>query len=226
MMPRIAFINPNSTELMTEEMVAVARAAAGASAEVIGLTNRAGPPAIQGAEDAAACLPGLFATCDAALRAGVDAIVVGCFDDTGLDEVRAMAGCPVTGLGEAGCLVATLHSPDFAVVTTTAGSVPVIEENILRMGLAPRCRGVFAAHVPVLDLLAGIDRVQATLQSVSATAPGAAIVLGCAGMSPLADRIAAGATVPVIDPARAALGLVLSALDATRTPRVQPALSM
>lgn len=211
----VAFLNPNSTESMTREMVEVARRAARGVAAVTGLTNIGGPPAIQGVEDAEASLPGLTRIAARAAREGAGALVVACFDDTGLADLRASAGRPVIGLGEAGCLAASLLASRFAVVTTTAGSVPVIEENISLMGLAPRCHGVFAANVPVLDLPHRLDLVRATLRAVADAAPGVAIVLGCAGMAPLAGRIAEGAPVPVVDPVRAALGLALAALDAS-----------
>lgn len=224
MIPRIAILNPNATARMTEDMVAAAQAALGGRAEIFGLTNTGGPPAIQGEADAVACLPGLCALYDRALSEGVDGVIVGCFDDTGLAELRARAGGPITGLGEAGCLVASLHRVGFAVLTTTEGSVPVIEDNIDLMGLAPRCRGVFAAGVPVLELPHRVAELRAALGQIREAAPEAAVVLGCAGMSPLAVQIAEGVAGPVIDPVLAASGLILSAVQAGARPDAAPVL--
>ncbi len=70
---------------MTEAMVAAARAAL-PGVEVLGWTNTDGPPAIQGPEDGAAAVPGCCALLPAAAQAGVEAMVIGCFDDTGLAE--------------------------------------------------------------------------------------------------------------------------------------------
>ncbi|ABV95527.1 Asp/Glu/Hydantoin racemase (plasmid) [Dinoroseobacter shibae DFL 12 = DSM 16493] len=213
---RLAILNPNATRTMTDDMVTAARAAVPTDVEVVGYTNLAGPPAIQGAEDALACLPGLFALYDTALAEGATGVVVGCFDDTGLAELRARCAGPIAGLGEAGCLAASLHRAEFAVLTTTEGSVPVIADNIDLMGLAPRCRGVVAAGVPVLGLAAGLPQLRATLAGLLETAPEAAVVLGCAGMSPLAGQIAEGVDVPIIDPVLAATALVLSAARAAQ----------
>ena len=142
---RIAILNPNATRSMTADMLAIARASVAHETEVIGLTNTAGPPAIQGEADAMACLPGLFALADEARALEADAIVIGCFDDTGLARLRAQMPCPVVGLGEAAMIAAALAAPRFAVLTTTEGSVPVIRHNIEAMGLGPRCDMVRAA---------------------------------------------------------------------------------
>lgn len=87
---RLIYINPNSTAAMTDAIVAVARQAA-REHEVIGWTNRDGPPAIQGPEDGAKAVTGIAALLPEARKAGADAIVIACFDDTGLAEIRAAA---------------------------------------------------------------------------------------------------------------------------------------
>ena len=78
---RLLYLNPNSTEAMTQSMVAAAQAAA-PWAEISGWTNVDGPPAIQGAADGAAAVPGLQAMLPEARDFGADALVIGCFDDT------------------------------------------------------------------------------------------------------------------------------------------------
>lgn len=215
---RIAILNPNSTAAMTEDMVVMAGSVAGPGIEITGMTNRAGPPAIQGVADADACLPGLFRLAEQAVAQGADALIVGCFDDTGLALMRARFACPVVGLGEAGMLMATLATPQFAVLTTTEGSVPVIEDNIAAMGLAPRCMTVRAAGIPVLELEDRVADLRRALQALAAESGGAAIVLGCAGMSRLAAGLAtAPGLPPLVDPVRAAVALAASALRSAVT---------
>jgi allantoin racemase len=211
---RIVILNPNATEAMTDDMVTTAAAIAGAGIEVSGMTNHRGPPAIQGAADAEACLPGLFGLAEQATSQDADALIIGCFDDTGLAAMRARFPCPVIGLGEAGMLMATLNAPRFAVLTTTDGSVPVIRDNIEAMGLAPRCDVVRAAGIPVLDLGARIDDLRAALRKLAGETDGAAIVLGCAGMSPLATALIEPGQPRLVDPVRAAIALAASTLDA------------
>jgi allantoin racemase len=211
----IAILNPNATASMTDDMVELAGRDLPPGVSVIGLTNAGGPPAIQGPEDAAACLPGLMSLFGQAERQGVDAVIIGCFDDTGLDRLRRQGGVPVVGLGEAGCMLAALAAPRFHVVTTMQGSVPVIEENIRAMGLAHRCASVRASGVPVLELGARVAEVDAAIAAVLAGDPRATIVLGCAGMSRIAPSLRTAAEARLIDPVRAALGLAAGVIAAS-----------
>jgi allantoin racemase len=210
-MMRIAILNPNATRAMTEDMVEIAQASLPEGLEVLGLTNAAGPPAIQSEADAIACLPGLFALFDLPEVQRADAVVIGCFDDTGLAELRARRRCPVVGLGEAGMLAATLTAPRFAVLTTTRGSVPVIEANLRAMGLAPRCDGVRAADVPVLELNHRVPDLRLALSDLARATDAGAVVLGCAGMGRLAGDLAAPGLPVLIEPVRAALWLAVAA---------------
>jgi allantoin racemase len=210
---RIVIVNPNSTVSMTEDMVEIARATMPPGVEITGLTNAAGPPAIQGEADAIACMPGLFAIAERPEVAQADALVIGCFDDTGLGDLRAKMRCPVVGLGEAGVIAATLSAPRFAVLTTTEGSVPVIAANIDAMGLGPRCDGVRAARVAVLDLAHRIPDLRHALSGLAADTGTGAIVLGCAGMGRLASDLAEPGLPALIDPVRAAVSLAASVVQ-------------
>lgn len=202
---RVVFFNPNASAHMTDGIAAVAQAAL-PDAEVLGWTNAAGPPAIQGAEDGAAALPGLRARLPELHTVGADALVIACFDDTGLAELRAAAPCPVIGIGQASFHMAALRGPGFAVLTTLQVSVPVIEENLAASGLAPVCHGVHASGIPVLqveegapEVLADLSRQIAQLADQGATS----VVLGCAGMAQHLHRLQAHSPVPLIDPVRA-----------------------
>src|SRR5204862_4281086 len=108
--------------------------------------------AIEGYVDGALAVPGLLDEIGAGEAAGVDAHIIACFDDTGLDAARALATAPVIGIGEAACHVASLVAGRFSVVTTLSRSIPILEQNLVRYGLASRCASVRAAEVPVLEL--------------------------------------------------------------------------
>lgn len=223
---RITILNPNATQSMTDEMVTAAQIAVGHLAKVEGLTNTRGPVSIQGPKDAADCLPGLFGLFDTALSEGADAIVVGCFDDTGLNDLRARHAAPVIGLGEAGCIAASLASERFSVVTTLAVSVPVIADNIRAMGFGNRCNGVHPSGVPVLDLNSGTDSVSRVLNTIDAilkTDPHQSIVLGCGGMTAIASQLTPSVPTHVIDPVVAAAHMCLMVVSARARPTERPA---
>ncbi|MBU2358498.1 MAG: aspartate/glutamate racemase family protein [Alphaproteobacteria bacterium] len=202
----IVIINPNSTVAMTETMLSTARRMM-PDARIEGWTSHDGPPAIQGPEDGAACIPPLLTLVAEAEEAGARIIIIGCFDDTGLAEARAMTDCVVLGIGEAAYAQAA-RLGQFSVVTTLAVSVPVLESNIAALGLTPRCARVRASGVPVLDLesspATAIPRILAEARAAVADDDIRAIVLGCAGMVDVAAQ-APDFPVPLIDGVRAAL---------------------
>lgn len=216
---RIAVINPNSTVSMTEKMAAAARAACDATIEA--RTCAGSPPAIQGPADAAAAIPHLLAEARAAEADGADAVIIGCFDDPGLEEVRAALRIPVLGIGQAAYHAAVLLGHRFSVVTTLSVSVPGIEENIRRYGLETHCLKVRASEVAVLELEElGSDaaaRVSAELgRAVAGEGPGA-IVLGCAGMADLVAPLSAEHGLPVIDGVAAAAAMASALVRLSRT---------
>ncbi|WP_404404797.1 aspartate/glutamate racemase family protein [Pelagibacterium halotolerans] len=209
---RILLINPNSTAEMTASIASEARLAARGNTEIVALNPPDGPAAIQGAADGEAALPGLFALFDKEVAThSHDAVIIACFDDTGLWELRRRARVPVIGIGEAGYLAGSVMGMRFSVVTTLQISVPVLEGNLERYGLAKRCARVRASGVPVLAL--ETDR-QASIEAIADTIAAAlredecdSIVLGCAGMAGLADDMSERFGVPVIDGVAAAVGL-------------------
>ncbi|MDK3019066.1 aspartate/glutamate racemase family protein [Pseudodonghicola flavimaris] len=195
---RLLYLNPNSTGSMTDGIVTAARQAV-PGVEVLGWTNHDGPPAIQGPQDGARAVSGLLSRLPEARAAGVDAIVIACFDDTGLEQLRAEAHCPVIGIGQAAMAVAALHRGRFGIVTTLDVSVPVIETNVTAYGHRAACAGVLASGLPVLEVEAGGAAVEAQLvRTILRSRDNGAevIVLGCAGMSRLKAPLArqSGAT--------------------------------
>jgi len=204
---RLLLINPNSTVAMTEAAAAVARRML-PEAEILGWTNHDGPPAIQGPEDGIAALGGLRALLPRARAERVDALVIACFDDTGLEEIRAKAHCPVIGIGQAAMHLATLLGGRFSVVTTLPVSVPVIEANVAAYGFGGHCARVRPSGLPVLEVEAAGPRVMARLaDEIAAAASGdgaATVVLGCAGMAPLRPSLQESSPVPLVDGIEAA----------------------
>jgi allantoin racemase len=208
---RIHIVNPNSTVSMTEKIAAAARDVAASGTDIVAVTSLKGPPAIQGHYDGALAVPGLLEEIARGEADGVDAHVIACFDDTGLDPARALARAPVIGIGEAGYHLASLIAGRFSVVTTLSCSVPILEDNLRRYGLAGRCARVRASEVPVLALEeAGSDarrRVSDEIAAAILEDRAEAIVLGCAGMADLARWLSDLHEVPVIDGVAAAVKL-------------------
>lgn len=206
----IIIINPNSTASMTQTMQETARKAV-PGAQIVGWTSYDGPAAIQGPKDGAAAVPPLLKLVAKANDQGATAIIIGCFDDTGLAQARDLSHCPVIGIGQAAYHTASLIGPRFSVVTTLAASVPVLEARLVAYGLDKNVGCVRASGVPVLAL--EMDRDNASTQVLAEARKAVeeddiqCVVLGCAGMTHIADTYGPTFPVPMIDSVRAAARL-------------------
>ncbi|OWJ68873.1 aspartate/glutamate racemase family protein [Inquilinus limosus] len=208
----ILVVNPNTTAGMTAKIAAAAAAVAAPGTRVTAVNPETGPASIEGWVDGALAVPALLREIARGEARGVAGHVIACFDDTGLDAARSLAAVPVVGIGEAAFHVASLLAGRFAVVTTLGRSIPVIEANLQRYGLASRCARVRAAEIPVLELERPGSEAEARISAEIAAAlegdRAEAIVLGCAGMADLATRLSARHGVPVVDGVAAAVTLV------------------
>lgn len=206
---RMLVVNPNTTVSMTNKIAVAARAAASPATEIIAVNPKEGPVSIEGYYDEAISLPGLLKV--VAECSETDAIIIACFDDTGLDAVRCMTDAPVLGIGEAGFHAASILSNRFSVVTTLSRSIPAIEHNLVRYGLMARCAKVRASEVPVLDLeneqSGAYRKISAEIARAIEEDRAEAIVLGCAGMTHLAATLSTEHGIPVIDGVAAAVAI-------------------
>ena len=198
---RLLVINPNSTASMTEKIGAAARAVASPGTEIVAVNPVDSPVSIEGYYDEALCVPALLQIIRDAPEA--DAVIIACFDDTGLDAARCLTDRPVIGIGEAAYHFASMLSNKFSVVTTLARSVPALEHNLHKYGLSARCARVRSSEVAVLELEhKGSDarrRISAEIGRAVTEDRAEAIVLGCAGMADLAASLATEHGLPVLD---------------------------
>jgi len=208
---RILIINPNTTASMTEAIGKAALKVASVGTTIVAVNPDNGPASIQGAEDGEAALPGLFEVFDRHMsdEDPYDAVVIACFDDTGLVELRARSDLPITGIGEAAYRLAAETAAPFSVVTTLAVSIPVLEYNIKSYGLAAFCARVRASEVPVLDIerhpRESLSRIGAEIAVAMVNDQCRSIVLGCAGMADMARILENEYSIPVIEGVSAAV---------------------
>lgn len=207
---RILVINPNTTQSMTKKIGEAAEAVSPNGVQVIARNPMQGPASIQGEEDGIAAFPGLMEEVKKGQEEGFDAVVIACFDDTGLAELRALIDIPIIGIGEAAFHAAMMLGTKFSVVTTLAISIPVIEKNLVDYGLNSMCIKVRASDVPVLDLeIPGSDAQKKISDEISRSViedNASAIVLGCAGMADLSKQLSIDHNLPIIDGVSVAVG--------------------
>lgn len=229
----ILVVNPNTTASMTEKIGAAARAAASPGTDITAVNPQDGPPSIEGYFDEVFSVPGLIG--ELRRRPDAGAYIIACFDDTGLEAARCAVSAPVIGIGEAAFHAASFVAGKFSVVTTLARSIPAIEHNLAKYGLASRCARVRASEIPVLDLEVpgsnASEKISAEIERALSEDGAEAIVLGCAGMADLAGRLSNRHGVPVLDgvacavkfaEALAGLGLKTSKAGGYAAPREKP----
>ncbi len=198
---KILVVNPNTTASMTTKIGVAARAVARPDTEIVATNSQDGPASIEGYLDVAVCLPGLLA--EVQKHPDADAIVVACFDDTGVDAVRCLVDVPVIGIGEAAFHAASMIATKFSVVTTLTRSVAGLEAKLARYGFAARCAKIRATEIPVLKLEqndpATIGKIRREIKTAIEVDGAEAIVLGCAGMADFVQQLSQDLGLPVVD---------------------------
>ncbi len=196
----ILVYNPNSSETVTRA-IADTLAPLGPHFEVT--RNANGPATVRTDEDARLAGDAFLPFAEAADCAG---LIIACFSDPGLDQARARLNKPITGAQEAAILEATEQAERYGIIALSALAIPRHQKNIEKMGLLDR----LVAELPLSDVSAaasGQDNVWPEMLETGRTLKrqgAGAIVLGCAGMGPLAQRLQSEIGIPVIDPIYAA----------------------
>jgi len=218
---RLLLINPNTSEHVTQRMLAQAQRACGAEAEVRAVTATFGPAIIGSRTENA--IAGHAAVELAARHAeGFDAVILGVSMDTALHALRELLDVPVVGMTEAALFVGCMTGGRVGCLTLGRRLLPMYEELTQSYGLAAR-----VACWDALDLPAayGTDVDPDAAQQVTAACRrmaadhGADVVALCgAVLTGYASRIGPALDFPVIDciDAAARQAMALAALHLPR----------
>lgn len=209
----IRVLNPNSDAAMTATVLSAARAVAAPDTVVSARHWEDGPPSVETYVDEAFGEVAVVRAIEASAEDGVDAYVIACFGDTGRDAARDLVDVPVVGMTEAALMNAALLAYRFAVVTLPVRTVAMSDRVVRHLGLEHRCivRGVDLSVGDLHQQAAPVEEVMVTASLRAVAQDGAeAIVLGCAGLSGVAEAIRDACGVPVIDGVAAGVGLAES----------------
>lgn len=206
----ILVINPNSSAQMTEDIKQTSAKSISSETNMVTCCVEKAPKSIEGFYDGAVAAYHMVET---AIENKADGYIVACFDDTGVDALREKLQGPVVGIGEAAMHTASLLGTRFSIITSLERSVPIIEDNTKKYGLAEKCRGVHAFNLPVLCFEKNSPEFDYKLilnkaKEVLAKDRSEVIILGCGGMSHLKDQLQADLGVPVIEGISVAIKLI------------------
>lgn len=181
-----------------------------------------GPPSIECRYDEALAVPDVIAKVVRAEQEGMDAAIIDCMGDPGLDAAREKVSMPVIGPAETSLHVAAMLAHRFSVVTVLDTLIPAFDHHALRAGLTSRMASVRTVGIPVLELDDHSRLLEALVeQSVRAVKEDRAhlLILGCTGMAGLVTGLLAGlehhgiTDVPVIDPTVLAVKVAEALVD-------------
>ncbi|MBD21035.1 MAG: Asp/Glu/hydantoin racemase [Rhodospirillaceae bacterium] len=207
----IILINPNTTKTMTASMYESVLPFLSKGVNLKALTAPFGVPSIEGYYDEAFAIQPIIEVI-IPIADEIDGVVIGCFDDTGVQALRTILDVPVVGICQAAMQAASVVSNQFSVITTLHRSVPAIQKLAAEYGFRDICKRVRASEVPVLDLenneKHALNLIEKEVDNALKQDLAEAIVLGCAGMSKLSHLLTKKYNVPIIDGVGAAVKLV------------------
>lgn len=192
---KIIIINPNSSKKMTAAIQEAAEKYVDGRYEVETLATEGAPEFIDYFEDDADALPGMMRIIREN-EATADAFVVACHCDPNLAILKEISKKPVIGIGEASLHMATMLGGRFSVLSTDKHSVTHKEDLIHEYGLDHFCSSVRVTDPSISDEVeAYIDAGKKALEEDYAEV----LVLGCAGLCELTERLTEELKVPVLD---------------------------
>lgn len=205
---RLLIANPNTTEAVTNRLMAAAAAVKAPATELVAMTAPRGVPYIATRADAvigsAVALEML-----AERHSEVDAAVIAAFGDPGLGGARELFEIPVVGMAEAAMLTACMLGRSFAIVTFSGGLVPWYNECLDWNGLRGRCAGIFAlqgAFASIADVQEEKEAALVELANRVVTDHAAdVVILAGAPLSGLAQSVRDRVPVPLVDGIQAAV---------------------
>ena len=205
---KLLLINPNTTPAMTDLMLAHARRVVTPGCEIAAVTGRFGARYVTSRTSYAVAG---HAALDAyaAHGRGTDAVVLACFGDPALLALKEIASQPVVGMAEAACLSAAARGGRFAIVTGGERWGPMLREFVTLIGLGERLAAVRTVAPTGAEIARDPDRALGLLAETCRACVdqnGAdSVILGGAGLTGIAPRIADRVAVPLIDGLTAAV---------------------
>ncbi len=197
---RIGVVNPNASSTATALIARDARAAAPEVAlQVVGAPD--GPTGIDGPLDAARA--GASAVdLVASLAPSVDALVLACGNDPGLDGCRQATDQPVVGCAEAGMHLASLVAARFSIVVLSPAKATAMRRLAIAYGHRDRLASIVAMDTapeavfatPTAELGALVEAGRHARDHDLAEA----LVLPGAAMSALAPPLSTALGIPVV----------------------------
>lgn len=136
-------------------------------------------------------------------RNGYDAVVIGCFDDPGLQEARELVNIPVIGPGETCMHIACTLGHKFSIVTVKKEALARLEDHVFMYGLEKKVASFRFVNIGVMEMEKDPEKVYKAILREAKKAieedDAEVIVLGCTGETGFVEKLIEELKVPVLD---------------------------
>lgn len=201
---KILFINPVScSDEFNKKIKRILDSVKRNDVEVTVTSLSQGPPHLEYKSYESLILVETLKKIVAAERDGYDAVVIGCFDDPGLQEARELVNIPVIGPGESCTHLACMLGHKFSIVTAKREALARLEDHLFIYGLEKKLASFRFINMGVLEMEKHPDKMHKEVLQEARKAieeDGAeVIVLGCTVETGFMDKLIKELKVPVID---------------------------
>ena len=208
---RIMVINPNSNNNVTDAMAKGLKSFNFSDGpEIICMGLPQGPFGIESNADVESVKLPLRNI--VSKRIDMDAFVIACYSDPGLQLCRESTDRPVFGIQECGVLTAMALADKFGVIALQESSIRRHLPYLRKMGVMGRFTKERAANLSVEECASGIkifDKLFKVAKQLRDKDLADTIILGCAGMASHRLSLESRIGIPVIDPVQAAVSMAI-----------------
>lgn len=203
-MTHVRWISPVGVERSVDDIEAILAEAKRPDTELSVTALDRGPPHVEYHYYESLVLPEVLHRVKEAEQDGVDATVLGCFYDLGLDEARELADdMAVAAPAEATTHLATTMGDSFSVLVGRQKWVPQMRERVRRYGFGDHLASFKPLDLGVVDFQADPDETAARLRTAAREAveeDGAEVlILGCTAEYGFYRELQDELGVPVLD---------------------------
>jgi allantoin racemase len=200
---RIKVINPNTTLDMTAGIGEAARSVARPGTEIIDVSPDFGPASIESYYDECVAACGVLDEVRKGEAEDIDAYVIACYGDPGLQAAREMTTKPVIGIAEASFYMAAMLAARFSIVSVVPRIRTMLEELVRSYGMQEKVVAIRTTPLYVLDIekdpVGSFDKLRDEVRRSVKEDDAEAVCLGCAGFAKFAQELEDELGVPVLD---------------------------
>jgi len=216
---RIAVVNSNSSAVVTRQLADTVEPALLPGTEAIFVNPERGPAGIDSRLDVAiAAVEGALVVHD--LAGDVDAVVLACGNDPGLEAAREGTDRPVVGIAEAGFLQACAYGPRFSVAVLAPRKVADMRRLVRGYGLGDRLASIVAAESSSRAAASApqelLEQLVAACSGLGDDELGDALVLTGSVMGRIAPELSAAIGRPVVSGLLAGVRMAETLADVRR----------